>query len=887
MARSSALTAIAANSHAKWGLLIDVADIPTTLQLTTLDDQPTDFSAYRAWMLNTACAIGPELDWRGGLAADTPFSIVVQQGFASSTGTATNNTFERWFAMFAKEQFVTAKFESTLLNGGSGDVTVKLASYDGTPTGQSTTIWTGNTRNISMDDYSGLMLEFRSKLTSRLDRAYLARLGREPSGQENYDTVLGRPIVAQSEGQPVPIVYGVIPYAEGLYVHEGSTQDITARSGLIICFSDIRFNTNTINGKPSTSPSLTVYDPPTDELLTVENIDLESGTSGGQQFGWTDTSLEVQETNLVPTGIGSGSAPGTGHFVYFRDEVLEPGTGEPSRLAAGGRLLLSRRLPLLKMSINPTKDPFGSGVTWTDHELASDDDDTTFAYTTYIASWNLSSSPAEGARHIDWEAPQLPAKGALYRVFLLPKYTHTGAAGNQTVAGWLRTSGRVKSYDYATAAATAITASSYNSWTGADSKFKIGWEFISDVAPSTVRGPVHLAIVETTGLVAQTNVYGGDLEVWWDIDWLEYRNKVYAWVKGVRDNTYELESGTNATLRNPAEVFWHFCVEVAGLSVDTSNLATVASQMDTDGLLIDVQLTDGDESAGDFLDNLARQFMCHIYPNDDGEMRLVYRPGQLEPVNYDDPITMDDVVKGTFRTYLTDDDELYAGVIVNYKWNAPRQKYEGQWVITPAGHEIETNVSSPTEYQGLADMVDVDRERVLEVNADMIQDDDTAELLCKWLLQQHCRRRQVIEFETTLARFEVTPGDVICVDTPHIRIFASATSGSVGSGDLFYPGGAGGFPASASRGWHVHRGDHLIVESGAQAGNYIVSPASATSLDILYSDVAYTIALTGPFRVIPTFDVLTAKIIYDRQKGPRMAIKAIERAVIRAGSTDI
>ena len=388
MARTlpSAWSTEAGNDFGKPLLLIDLG-LFVTRYLTSGDDGLSfNGQTYQDWLEEVQGGFGPELDWRGGLAAESPVVLKLIQAQSMLDGTAVNNTLERFYDAWAHNKYSGNQAESTFPNEGTAaDSIARLVWDDGTPTvAESIKVFTGQIHDVRYADYGPLVVALGSQRDGYLSRLFVNRLGEEKSGDENYDT--GREISPHGEGKAVPITYGTHTHAYGLFVHDDPTEDETVSSGLLVCYCDIRFKCD------ASSPQLLLYtyDAATDTYLEVQRNSKIGSSPGGSQTQW------AYVTGTIPEGLGAGSG------IYVQSKDTNDANEEPI-LSSAGNLIVERVLPLRKIhKYTNSTHPWGAGTN------AVDGDDTTATNIT---------SPAS-TRWMDLLVEEVSFPGTLFKIFL-------------------------------------------------------------------------------------------------------------------------------------------------------------------------------------------------------------------------------------------------------------------------------------------------------------------------------------------------------------------------------------------------------------------------------------------------------------------------------------
>jgi hypothetical protein len=252
---------------------------------------------------------------------------------------------------------------------------------------------------------------------------------------------------------------------------------------------------------------------------------------------------------------------------------------------------------------------------------------------------------------------------------------------------------------------------------------------------------------------------------------------------------------------------------------------------------------------------------------------------------------------------LTPYDDVHRGCIVRYKYSPLENRYRENAIITASGDRFQTNVSGvfgSNSYQEFVDSISSQNDRPLVVEARYIQTQSTAERLCKWMTLLHGRRRQMIEFDATMeAAAEYTPGDIVYVNMPQIRAFASGDSLEyspviLGIGNdiieststTYWPSGDSAQQGLAA----AHQDDMLVIDDGTYAGTYRINWTgggwSVTGHSI-FEALGSTTSIASPWRVLPSFDVLSAQVVYDSSAGARVHIKAVEHPVLLPSNDDL
>jgi len=846
MARTS--LAALANTAAKFVLKVDIDDVTTAIDADTAGQSGMD------GIVSVNGAIGPELDWRNGLAAWEPFQISILNDFDSVAGTATDNSFERFNDLRSWEDISSTFFVSHVLNASTGTSVVSIGAGTSWPVSTFVQVFEGYLRDAAQGDYGPLVLTLGPSREITLGKTFLNTLFNEKSGL-NWDTRTSPNDREKNEAQrgtAVPILYGSLTYAETIAPHVTPTPDLaTFGHGLVLTASDERF----FHTKPN-DPQLYIPDS-NGEPLSVEMEDHDGDT----QYEWI--SLDIDRINSRTTPYGP--------VIGFTDNTGPTGTGR----ARDGFLCV-------RSQIRITSVGFDSDWTTTD-DVQLDADDTTSVSNTLTGTTN--------ANVLLYTAATDPHNRGFYRVFPRWKSTTNTATTYSVSVRETPTPGTLQS---ATSGSPTSSTASWNNWTAGtglevqlDNNTSTGFDSSSEGLTVVLR-PNSLSASDTI------SVFGGVVDMWTEVPWEQYTKRLYMTADGIDDSLYQYDSANRPN--NPAEIFAHFVEQVLGGSVDTTAAAAASSDMDTDGVRLDFQLTDAEETGQDVLEKIATQGMSWIVPNDDGEEVIIYRPTLSgTDAAAESPFNAENIIKGSMRWGLTPREDVARGCIVNYAWNALRRRYDKRMVIAPTAGPHVTNVTgSPTVYTAFVDDIHDTNARPLVVNADLVQDDTTAERLCKWLTLLHGRRRQLVEFETFAEHADITAGDVIYIDRPQVRTYASGDGltwlgtidSMVSNSTTFEPSGDSlyeGFGAA-------HHNDLLVIESGAQAGTYRMNWTGSVwdlSGHSTFAALTTTTAINEPWRVIPGFDVLAAQLIYQPGAGPKVRIRAVEHPVFLPRAADL
>ena len=886
----------ASNNFGKPLVLHKISNIFTPIYVTSGGDNLTfDSQTYRAFGVGGLNGgIGPEIDWRGGLAAVEPYELRIIQGGTDLSGGGTTEHPERAMDLRGHIEYDTGDHDGIafwIQDDTGGELTVYAVFDDGTPTlAESITIFTGNILDWNERAYGPLTLSIGSSLQeSVFKRKYLNRFGQESSGDENYDTDRGISDVA--DGQSVPIVYGVVPYAQGFMVHTEPTEDESDRAGLVLCFSDVRWATK----HQQDGDEITLYvhnteDDRMDEVIRVldTNLDNLDPASGVQH--------EVYDTaGSYPTS--EAQLDNGGAFVRFHESEFDNSTGK--HMASGGNLVI-KRLHDLTGVVESQTGGGGAG-----HTTSTDTDITTATDGDTSTSWNCDGTESGSAydgkfgRFIEWRIPNRNFPGRVIRTFLKVKYAHTGGTYRTTQA-FIYGLGSPNENSLTTygnsSSGWSETGASYNNIDGADGELEAGCELTNGfrLTSEIYGGSIAVGIYDpnlddTADYPTSTDFYAAQAEVWNVVGWDNLPNQVAGAVTGIDSATHS--SQVSDIVEYPGDILYHFVDQVLGESsrIDTTNISDHYTDASGESVKLAFQLSNANQTVETFLDKLAYQSMSWIVPGDDGKIRIFFRPTMtLSYQDAEDPITEDHVIQDSMVTGLTDRSDLYAGFIVNYGLNYVSKEYDSQYRIMQTSHHMTTNVSSSTDYVAIVDALPSTVDQVLEVDADLIQDAATAEKLCKWLCLQYTRRRQTFNFD--LMGFEwakLQPGDVVALVHPsnkpkswgdvlfnHLSGAATRQAGSVPNDGANLVG-------------VEYQNDVCVMEgSGVNAGATFRVSTSGSG-DAFAVDSNHTIANQSgtpePYYVIPSIDILSAKIV-ERSDGFAVRVKAVEHGVIRGSS---
>jgi hypothetical protein len=573
------------------------------------------------------------------------------------------------------------------------------------------------------------------------------------------------------------------------------------------------------------------------------------------QYEWID-GLDVDDFD--PPLAGAPYAP----IVGFTDNTGPTGTGR----AREGFLCVRSSIPIVRV---------GFDSDWSStSDVQLDNDDNTSASNTLTGTTN--------ANVYLYTAASDPHGRGFYRVFPRWKST-TNTATTYTV------SVREVTYSGSDQAATSGSPTSstavWNNWTSGtgleiqfDNNTTTGFDSSSEGLRVSIR-PNTLTSSDTI------NVFGGVVDLWTEVPWAQYTKRIYMTATGIDDSVYQYDSSDRPN--NPAEIFAHFVTEVLGGSVDTVAAQAASADMDTDGVRLDFQLTDASETGADVLEKIATQGMSWIVPNDDDEEVILYRP-TLEGTDAraESPFGVDDIIQGSFSWGLTPREDVHNGVTVEYAWNPLRGRYDEQAIIAPSDSRDVTNVStSASVYTSVADSINDPNARQIRIKADLIQHTGTAERLAKWLLLQYGRRRQVVQFELFAEHADITAGDVIYIDMPQIRAFASGNSLVYNSvtGYITSNSSTRTPSADAANGGlgAAHHQDMLVIESGSFAGSYRMQ-WDGSGFDVSSHSTfaaASSTNISEPWRVLPAFDVLSARVVFQQGVGPKVQVRAVDHPI--------
>lgn len=866
-------------------ILHKLEGLPVALYVTSGDDALSfDGDTYNAILASTEAGIGPELDWRGGLGITRGYALRITQGLAELSGLSgynlTHAAFDNTWSLLGFDG-TNRKAEPDYLDGDGSSCDVILVFDDGSPlVAESITVFKGKARRASYADHGELVVELQDTRHVYLDRTFVSTFGNEESGSESRAT--DRDLFEGASGQVIPILYGNHPYARAIHVHTESTPDDTAVSGLILCFSDARWACEDQTG---TDPQLLVYDSflGTDATVMADSLEVSATT---QQYEYFE-----QGTPPESGGLTSG-----GKFVRFLDNGDDDGN---NTLAAGGEILIQHG----PFTMTPPYYENGATPATGNFEYLCILDEA-FVYQNSGSGLDTSSGINRGFRT---KIPELRYNGILQTILVGIRYQHIGAGTYKTVRAYLGGIG-ASSGGYAkdnTGATWSDTTDFHNidgqltSPTDAfdDIRFK-ALTGLNDDFHRIQSGWVAIGIYDpgasnTANYTTRFDAFYGTLTFVERSGWNEHVDKIYCGnAAGIANSSYHGGAASTA-LETPSDILYHFLEEVVGEtgSVDTTAHSTAYADMSADGIKLALQIEESVRPR-EVVDKISMQSMSWLVPGDDGKERILYRPGlALSAANAEDPITESDIHAGTFSEEMTDEDEVYSGIILHYDYHWPTSKYRKQYRILPTAHYLSTNVSSATEYTALANAVDADLEKVLELKADYIFDDTTAEKVCKWYFQQHIRRRQICEFDVGMKWSAIQPGDVVPVVHKMVRKYSWATELTINHTTRVCTkttGAAPNYPGSGSEALVEHPNDVLVVlGSGPNAGTWRIT--SVTNSTTFTLDSGHTLTTQSgtpePAYIMPAQMVLSAQFMRDTAKGQFMRLRTIEFPILRAGAT--
>lgn len=178
-----------------------------------------------------------------------------------------------------------------------------------------------------------------------------------------------------------------------------------------------------------------------------------------------------------------------------------------------------------------------------------------------------------------------------------------------------------------------------------------------------------------------------------------------------------------------------------------------------------------DIDSRDLIDTLCKQCLCRQFKRSDGlEMLVGYNSARTSDYDFDDSEMYG------FSLGRTDADDLYNEFTVNYHYNPASKKYESQKYLTTDGNNFD---SDSVAYHDLveASQANYGVIRKLEVDADWIRDDATAEAYCKLLADYHTNRYYVATFKTMPKHgFKLELVDIITMDYAWLPAAVNGTS---------------------------------------------------------------------------------------------------------------
>lgn len=874
----AAFSSAAAGGSGRIYLLHELSSLDTPLYISSGDDGLSfNGNTFRGWQAKLAGEIGAEIDWRGGLSTESTHQIAIIQEHDSHTGTTSDNTFD-----ILKDLAVTSSatagpiiqyYSSWLASGATSPGATYLVFDDGTPVlAESVQISGFVTQDLEVADNGEAIIDLAGLRDGHLGRRFLNRLGEEPSTEpENWDrTGATRDELAAGEGEPVPITYGVNTFASGLFVHDTPTQDTTKQAGLIICYLDARYR-----GDDTQGPSLFIWDEQTGQKAYCQNI--VTSIAIGSQY--------VMLTTGFPEIINN--AGNEGAFVSFSDPTKLDGV--TPWLASEGALAI--QWPQMKLT---TEFSFSGFTThWALGEGATHGVPNPIAGPAAVTS-NLTLGSPSVRNGYSWKLPEISRPGELIRAIIEAKLTQTSSQAIK--AGFRRDGNAGTGYATRNISNTAdfTHTGNYDSMTLSHNKIYIYKHtqngFITTRGSDLSQGSINLGLSTHTGTFTQS-FYGATMDLYTAVDWNDYPNRVYAEIDGVIDESPAFYTGVaNTVLENPVDIFYHFMRDVLEESGKIEHIARASSRSDiaTEGLKFAFQLTDADGTGEAFLERLAHQSMCWLAQGDDGTERLVYRPGQVVDTGHSEaPLGSSVIIKGSMKMSLTSREDVYSGVHLSYSANAATGGFDKEYRMARESSTFADNMPAGTandEIRVYLENISDESDKILLFDADLIQDDSTAEKLTRWLAQQGARRRQILEFDLTLEEgINWELGDVVAIDHPKVRKYSSGSALTIAHTTGVCTktiGDAGG---------REHYGDILFVEdAGPNAGSYRIDSFGSGDFVLSSGHTLTTQAgVPEPFRVCPAFTVLKNALRFNEKLGPYFRMKVVEYPILRPGATAI
>lgn len=904
MARTipAAWSTAAAAVFGKPYLLFRVQGISYFIKATSGPDATISAIDYTGQIVGIDGGIGPECHWRGGLGTRGDYGMrliaQIERYILSASTMPDYNTIDPWFRVWDSQEFYSTRgFVAPISRAyhPTGPTAQEGVTYiifdDGSMTiAEALQIDIGPLYNISFADPNLLEIAVMPYSRRLFDLPLTALLGNEKSGKENYDAA--RPIADAGLNKVVPILYGHVPSARTLTIHDAATSDDAVRSGLFICVTDSRFRRLTVATEAITK--LYVFDEQRDSLDEILALSIDASNTGQ----WEEYDPVTDPENLG----GSG-----GVFARWLDNQISGSNwnagNEARMMARGGKLLIKRA----GISATAVIEPAGLLAKT---QIVDDDSATSYADTA-----TTTGNSADSVRMVTVVFEGLSRfAGEVYRIFLKTKYTHSGALPASWFVRAASIAGAsvltVYDWDVATDLDDEVTVdgkavtlweetqTAFNNYDGADTD-RIGWREHYDAAPNSLFNVSDLGNykvtleLRTNGVgspPANTQWFGIWVDLWHMDEWVNYLDGgIFANAYGIADEAVATYTATGDSLVEiPSDVFDHLVRAVLGGT--TSGVSTARTAMTTDALKLDFQIVDADETAETILDRIAWQSASHIFPADDGTLKIVYRPGvAISATDAHAPITNNDINKGSFRSTLTPIEDVRAGVIVNYEFDHARDKFNKQARLLYGGHHLKSTITS-AGYQELANfLVDITK-NVLELDADLICDQTTAERLCKWEFLQHHRQRQMVEFDLPLQFAKLEPGDLLAIQ--HHGLF-SYGRGKITINHTTRVCTKGAFgtawkPTGDTANIILEHPDDLLIIDGATPNAGVWRITSVTDKDTFTLDSGHTLTNQGGVpedcRIVPPFEVMSAKIVWRSEApGPVVHVVAVERIKYQPG----
>jgi len=864
-------------------ILVDLHGGFATFRATTAQTLTVSGITYTGDIAGIRGAIGPTIDWRGGLAPDSEVSVrLIQDQSNILTGTA-REVLRRWRDFWTFKEYDTTQIlaESTYPNDTSDSAAkIRIVWNDATPIdAEAITIFEGDVEDLAIDDQRTLIVSLLSARTSFLDRRFLNRLGSEKSGDENYDS--DRTISPSGDKKVIPISYGELRPGRGVFVHDEPSVESTDVSGLVICYSDSRFDCK--QTAPTSGEKLYIFDNGRSALIELLNKSLLASIGPDPEWEFVDA--------VIPEALGFTSGGCFYRFLHTLDSSDDPVLCSAGNIAP---MYKDHVLGQAKVAANRNTT---AGDVYTDGAEFVDGKPTTFT--------TFTDETSNMQRDFTFVLPAFPYSGKLYVLAL--RWRHAHASLPTAFGATARIFDSSGGHDFDGAASPTVTVKDWDNWAGSDDEWKTGRFRITtspelSTATDVAAKKLRLRLVTTSAtdfdpFNIDTKMYGLVMDVVTEEAWSNYANEIYADFDGIKDDGSGTYTGTiNAQIELPCDVAYHFIRGVLGetTAFETSNLAATRTDMLLDGLRFDFQIEDDATTPRKMLDKIAKQSMSWIFPTDDGKEKMIYRPAhEIVYTAAETPLSIanNSWIRGTLQMPgLTPLDDVYAGVILRYKKFAPTGDYIGEYRILPSTHHLATNVTETnSEFTNMAGSVR--SERVLEVEADLVQDDVHAEKLCKWLFMQHSRRRQLLTWDTWLENAAYLPGDIVAINDPVVRSYSWGTSldfvlTEVGTGLHKFEKISHEPVGSAPLGTE-HRDDILYIEGGANEGSYRIV---LSGNQFIWIDSNHTIvdtgALTFGFRVDASYLITSAPVVWSKERGPFIRVTAVENAIWRAGNAN-